>query len=198
MGNCCTVEKNRPKLKKYKWKSSTPITKEEILRKRETFWHTAASYEGKIEIWQALKAAIDAEDIEMAKLIIESANITLTGEYLNEVYDELGTKYCIPDYCLSFPSNMLLSLKETKSTESINMSVLKSQMYRVRTSSGNDFSLDLYSHSTVSDVKLKLSELTSRSKDLYLMFYMGKPLEDSQPVYEYKDGILQAMYRNSE
>ena len=63
-----------------------PITEGQLKRKRETFWETAPAYEGRCEIWDALKAACEAVeegDYTLAQAIIDGANINLpTGEWL--------------------------------------------------------------------------------------------------------------------
>ena len=37
-----------------------PLTEAQLRSKREEFWDTAPAFEGKTEIWAALKAAVDA------------------------------------------------------------------------------------------------------------------------------------------
>ena len=37
-----------------------PLTEAQLRSKREEFWDTAPAFEGKAEIWAALKAAVDA------------------------------------------------------------------------------------------------------------------------------------------
>merc|ERR1719454_1921126 len=66
---------------------------------------------GKTEIWAALKAAVDAatrEDQALAQAILDGAGISLPGGSLVECYDELGTRYSIPVYCLSLPINLVV------------------------------------------------------------------------------------------
>jgi hypothetical protein len=41
------------------------------------FWDTAPSFEGRREIWDALRAACEATDHEFAKAVLESARIKL-------------------------------------------------------------------------------------------------------------------------
>lgn len=40
-----------------KWRSDVPLTEGQLLSKRDEFWETAPAFEGKLEIWNALKAA---------------------------------------------------------------------------------------------------------------------------------------------
>lgn len=62
------------------WKSDVPLTPGQLQGKRDTFWETSRFYEGRKEIWDALKAAIEAAeegDYELADAILTGANISL-------------------------------------------------------------------------------------------------------------------------
>jgi len=76
------------------WKTDVPITEGQLKRKRNTFWETAPAYEGRCEIWDALKAACEAvedDDYTLAQAIIDGANINLpTGEYIHRVEQQYG------------------------------------------------------------------------------------------------------------
>lgn len=89
------------------WASEAPITRGQLLSKRDDFWDTSPSYGGKPEIWQALRAAAETEDVATAQAIMDAVNVTLPAGNLTLVYDELGNKYEIPPYCLSEPSNLV-------------------------------------------------------------------------------------------
>ncbi|KAI8368239.1 uncharacterized protein BYT42DRAFT_585868 [Radiomyces spectabilis] len=91
-----------------KWKSDTSMTRSELESQRETFWATAPTYEGRPEIWQALHAVVTSDDVQLARSILEAANITLpTGDLSDGCFDELGNRYEIPVYCLADPTNLL-------------------------------------------------------------------------------------------
>ena len=135
-----------------------PLTEAQLRSKREEFWDTAPAFEGKTEIWAALKAAVDAATKEDQVLRIQNPYIKTVmiplrhwhRQYLTELeslylevrltlkpswqtfntffcpslissrktflfpgslvecYDELGTRYSIPVYCLSLPVNLLV------------------------------------------------------------------------------------------
>ena len=62
------------------WESEVPLTKGQLRGKRDTFWETAPAYEGRREIWDALRAAAEAaeeEDYELAQAIVTGANVSL-------------------------------------------------------------------------------------------------------------------------
>ena len=62
------------------WKSEVPITLGQLMSKRDEYWDTAPAFDGRREIWDALKAAVNAfegKDFVLAQAIIDGANITL-------------------------------------------------------------------------------------------------------------------------
>jgi len=100
---------NKPlKRKGIKWTSESPITANQLQEQRDTFWDTAPSYEGRPEIWQAIKAAVSEVDLSLAQSILDAAGITIpTGNLADGCYDELGNRYVVPVYCLVDPTNLL-------------------------------------------------------------------------------------------
>lgn len=91
------VRKNQPLChQEIRWKSDVPLTEGQLRSKRDEFWDTAPAFEGRKEIWDALRAAAvagEASDYDLAQAIIDGANVTVPGGYLTECYDELGTRY---------------------------------------------------------------------------------------------------------
>ena len=73
--------KNKPlRAERIRWKSDIPLTDGQLRAKREEFWDTAPAFEGKSEIWEALKAAVEAatkEDQALAQAILDGAGISL-------------------------------------------------------------------------------------------------------------------------
>jgi hypothetical protein len=120
-----------------RWKSDVPLTEGEtesrlkaieplnlfspagqLRSKRDEFWETAPAFDGRKEIWDALRAATvaaEALDFQLAQAILDGANIFLANGYLTECYDELGSHYKVPIYCLSHPVNIV---KEDHDSES--------------------------------------------------------------------------------
>jgi len=104
--------KNRPlRHEKIRWKSDIPLTEGQLKSKRDEFWDTAPAFDGKQEIWNALKAAVEAtetnNDYDLAQAILDGAGVSMPNGSLVECYDELGTRYAIPVYCLSMPINLV-------------------------------------------------------------------------------------------
>lgn len=56
------------------------MTEGQLRGKRDTFWETAPAYDGRQEIWDALKATCEAAeggDYALAQAIVDGANISL-------------------------------------------------------------------------------------------------------------------------
>ena len=92
---CSTVSigRNQPlNPDKPKWKSDVPLTEGQLRSKRDEFWDTAPAFEGRKEIWDALKEAayqLEAGDYALAQAIIDGANISLP----NGMSSTLENKY---------------------------------------------------------------------------------------------------------
>ncbi|CAM6039570.1 unnamed protein product [Sphagnum compactum] len=87
------------------WKHTEIITRAQLKQMRDEFWDTAPHYGGQKEIWDALRAAAEA-DIHLAQAIVDSAGIIVQSEDLSTCYDERGAKYDLPKYVLSEPTNI--------------------------------------------------------------------------------------------
>lgn len=66
------------------------MTEGQLRSKRDEFWDTAPAFEGRKEIWDALKAAavaLECNDHELAQAIVDGASITLPhGESIQKTY----------------------------------------------------------------------------------------------------------------
>ncbi|OZJ03385.1 hypothetical protein BZG36_04485 [Bifiguratus adelaidae] len=95
-------------LRQLKWTAPAPVTTGQLQSQRDAFWDTAPSYEGRSEIWQALRAACEAQDTKLAQSILDASGITIpTGNLTEGCYDERGNRYVIPIYCLVPPTNLI-------------------------------------------------------------------------------------------
>lgn len=106
-----TTGKNKPlRQLSVRWCSQHPLTASQLQRKREEFWDTAPAFDGRVEIWNALKAAaqfLERDDREMAQAIIDGADIILPTGTLRDCYDRLGARYQLPLYVLIEPTNLI-------------------------------------------------------------------------------------------
>uniref|UniRef100_A0A3B3VD16 Ubiquitin domain containing 2 n=1 Tax=Poecilia latipinna TaxID=48699 RepID=A0A3B3VD16_9TELE len=88
--NFMALGRNQPlKRERPKWKSDYPMTEGQLRSKRDEFWDTAPAFEGRKEIWDALRAAASAfesNDHLLAQAILDGASITLPhGKTLSTV-----------------------------------------------------------------------------------------------------------------
>ena len=68
------------------WTAEIPLTEGQLRGRRDTFWDTAPVYDGRKEIWDALRAAAEAAeegDYDLAQAILNGASVSLpTGGVL--------------------------------------------------------------------------------------------------------------------
>ncbi|KAL8031996.1 hypothetical protein ABFX02_13G064600 [Erythranthe guttata] len=88
------------------WKHPQPITRSQLIQLREEFWDTAPHYGGRQEIWDALRAAAEA-DPTLAQAIVENAGIVVHNADMTVCFDETGARYELPKYVLSEPKNLI-------------------------------------------------------------------------------------------
>lgn len=99
--------RNEPlKKERLKWKSDYPMTDGQLRSKRDEFWDTAPAFEGRKEIWDALKAAAyaaEANDHELAQAILDGASITLPhGEWARRGLDPHWSEGAIRVGCVGW------------------------------------------------------------------------------------------------
>lgn len=194
------VTKNKPlKAEKMPWKSDIPLTEGQLMSKRDEFWDTAPAFEGKTEIWVALKAAVDAtvkDDIALAQAILDGAGVSLPGGSLRECYDEWGTRYSIPVYCLSNPLNLVLDSDRDSPAEfsepvpgsaSSGGQVPAGEEIKVKlrlSTTGEDVRLVLNSMETIGMAKKKLQdqEAGAQEPSRQRWYFGGKLLGDKSKV----------------
>ncbi|XP_047955923.1 ubiquitin domain-containing protein 1-like isoform X1 [Salvia hispanica] len=94
------------------WKHPQPITISQLIQLREEFWDTAPHYGGRKEIWDALRAAAEA-DPKLSQVIIESAGIILQNPDMTVCFDERGNTNSQTQHLLSvcdFSITLILNL----------------------------------------------------------------------------------------
>ncbi|XP_061658560.1 ubiquitin domain-containing protein 2 isoform X2 [Syngnathoides biaculeatus] len=184
MGRNQPLRRERPK-----WKSDYPMTEGQLRSKRDEFWDTAPAFEGREEIWDALRAAagaFESRDHPLAQAILDGASITLPHGALSECYDELGNRYQLPVYCLAPPVNMIEersdepdgsdrdSCSGTDATEGDG----GERQLRLRLSTGRDLRLRARSSDTVGAMKRRLHGQEGVPAAAQRWFFSGRPLAD--------------------
>ncbi|XP_014667493.1 PREDICTED: ubiquitin domain-containing protein 2-like isoform X2 [Priapulus caudatus] len=177
------------KPEKPKWKSDVPLTDGQLRSKRDEFWDTAPMFEGRKEIWDALKAASYAAEVNdhgLAQAIIDGANITLPHGTLTECYDELGNRYQLPVYVLSGPTNMIEEHSETDQGQDSNATLGPEVTLKLRLSTGKDLKLLCRTTDTVLGAKRRLAELEGCEPQHQRWFFSGKLLNDKTRIEDAK------------
>ncbi|XP_047206736.1 ubiquitin domain-containing protein 1a isoform X1 [Girardinichthys multiradiatus] len=194
------LKKERPK-----WKSEYPMTEGQLRSKRDEFWDTAPAFDGRKEIWDALRAAalaLECNDLELAQAIVDGACITLPHGSLTESYDELGNRYQLPAYTLAPPVNLITeSSGESKLSESAQKQAHPPQcreefQLRVRLSTGKDVRLTASLADSIDVLKKQLEKQEDIKVIRQRWFFSGKLLTDKtclQDAKIQKDYVVQVI-----
>ncbi|KAL5263571.1 hypothetical protein ACHWQZ_G008817 [Mnemiopsis leidyi] len=208
MGNCllrnrCPSSRNQPEEAKNQpvkselpvWSAERSITTEQLMRKRAEFWDTSPAYEGRKEIWDALKAAAEALETgnrDLAQAILDGASITLPSGFLSDCYDELGCRYVLPPYVLSRPTNIVTTKPEPSSEPVVPTSpvTMAPDMYlKIRLSIGDatsDEKLPVNSLERIADVKERIRQNHNFGLSRIRMICCGKILNDKTAIKDAK------------
>ncbi|OBS65146.1 hypothetical protein A6R68_06306 [Neotoma lepida] len=167
---CSALGRNEPlKKERLKWKSDYPMTDGQLRSKRDEFWDTAPAFEGRKEIWDALKAAAyaaEANDHELAQAILDGASITLPHEE-----ESLEPPEPTPSVRREFP-------------------------LKVRLSTGKDVRLSASLPDTVGQLKRQLHSQEGIEPSWQRWFFSGKLLTDRTRLQEtkiQKDFVIQVI-----
>ncbi|XP_023124313.1 ubiquitin domain-containing protein 2 [Amphiprion ocellaris] len=194
-GTGVALGRNQPlKRERPKWKSDYPMTEGQLRSKRDEFWDTAPAFEGRKEIWDALRAAASAfesNDHLLAQAILDGASITLPHGALTECYDELGNRYQLPVYCLSPPVNMIEERSDEPDGSDPDSGAADPSsgsasdpgsggdcQLRLRLSTGRDLRLTVRSTDTVGMMKRRLQSQEGVPATTQRWFFSGRPLTD--------------------
>ncbi|KAG7492625.1 hypothetical protein MATL_G00016310 [Megalops atlanticus] len=190
------LKKDRPK-----WKSDYPMTEGQLRSKRDEFWDTAPAFEGRKEIWDALKAAavaIECNDHELAQAIVDGASITLPHGSLTECYDELGNRYQLPVYCLAPPVNLISERSDEEAPENPEPQPAPKKEFqlKVRLSTGKDLRLSASMADTIYQLKKQLQAQEDIDAAHQRWFFSGKLLTDKTRLQDtkiQKDFVIQVI-----
>uniref|UniRef100_A0A4W5MUJ6 Ubiquitin domain containing 1b n=1 Tax=Hucho hucho TaxID=62062 RepID=A0A4W5MUJ6_9TELE len=194
--------RNEPlKKDKPKWKSDYPMTEGQLRSKRDEFWDTAPAFEGRKEIWDALKAAtvaLECNDHELAQAIVDGASITLPHGSLTECYDELGSRYQLPVYCLAPPVNLISERSDEDPGDSPQPTAAPKKEFqlKVRLSTGKDLRLSASMADSIGQLKKQLQAQEDIDTAHQRWFFSGKLLTDKTRLQDtkiQKDFVIQVI-----
>jgi hypothetical protein len=170
------------------WQSPVPLTAAQLEKKQSEFWETAPAYGGSMEVWQALRNAVDIgpSDMETARMILDCAGVTTPNGTLTEAYDDHGYRYSIPAYCLCDPSNGLTESElEKQPVSNDNIPILDDGLstfkLKIRISTGDDLVLELPSSPKlcIGHVRVALKKAVKVEKRLDFFWAGHGPLSDN-------------------
>nr|XP_002119609.1 ubiquitin domain-containing protein 1 [Ciona intestinalis] len=183
-----TLRKEHPK-----WRSDVPLTEGQLRSKRDEFWDTAPAFDGRKEIWDALKAAaaaLESGDNTLAQAIIDGANISLPQGTMLDCYDELGALYQVPVYCLSPPVNLIRGVTASQSRVEEELVEIKpgdkSFPIKVRLRGEKEIRLKVLPNDSVLNSKRRLEAQESIAVSKQRWFFSGKMMSDSVHLQQYK------------
>uniref|UniRef100_A0A671RA31 Ubiquitin domain-containing protein 1-like n=1 Tax=Sinocyclocheilus anshuiensis TaxID=1608454 RepID=A0A671RA31_9TELE len=159
------------------------------------------SFDGRKEIWDALKAAavaIECNDHELAQAIVDGASITLPLGSLMECYDELGNRYQLPAYCLAPPVNLVSKCNDHNVSENSELQEKKEKEFqlKVRLSSGKDLRLSATMADSIRQLKKQLQIQEDIDTAHQRWFFSGKLLTDKTHLQDtkiQKDFVIQVI-----
>lgn len=177
------------------------MTEGQLRSKRDEFWDTAPAFEGRKEIWDALKAAavaLECNDHELAQAIVDGASITLPHGTLTECYDELGNRYQLPVYCLAPPVNLISERSDEDPNDSPEPSVATKKEFqlKVRLSTGKDVRLSASMADPIGQLKKQLQAQEGIDAGHQRWFFSGKLLTDKTRLQDtkiQKDFVIQVI-----
>ncbi|RUS79441.1 hypothetical protein EGW08_012782 [Elysia chlorotica] len=189
-----SVGRNQPlRPEKPKWKSDIPLTEGQLRSKREEFWDTSPAFDGRKEIWDALKAAsyaLETGDHALAQAIVDGASISLPHGTLVDCYDELGNRYQLPYYVLSAPANLIEDASESDTTPDTDANATPGveQPIRFRLSTlSHDIKLQVCTTDSVLKVKKRIAEMqVGVEPHRQRWFYAGRMLSDKLHIEDCK------------
>ncbi|KAG7270062.1 hypothetical protein CRUP_012063 [Coryphaenoides rupestris] len=160
-----------------KWKTEQPLTEGQLRTKRDEFWDTAPAFDGRKEIWDALRS-------------------------LTESYDELGNRYQLPAYALTPPVNLITETTCDRDaatlTENKAPPPLPKQEFqlRVRLSTGKDLRLTATMADSICQLKKQLEAQEKIDGSHQRWFFSGKLLTDKTRLQDtkiQKDFVVQVI-----
>ncbi|XP_039645087.1 ubiquitin domain-containing protein 1 [Perca fluviatilis] len=200
------LKKDRPK-----WKSDYPMTEGQLRSKRDEFWDTAPAFEGRKEIWDALKAAavaLEFNDHELAQAIVDGASITLPhgkDRKLNKITKPPSSRaryriqyFVGTDHISSIVSKSASSFTSPYhgiTSETYHLSHQEFQL-KVRLSTGTDLRLSASMGDTIGLLKKQLQAQEDIDGAHQRWFFSGKLLTDKTRLQDtkiQKDFVIQVI-----
>ena len=156
----------------------SPISKEDLERKRNAFWGTRT--EGNEQTWNFLREVCQMPPGEEENIIpmLEAYNLVPYLDCINITFDSLGGLYEIPNYCINDPYkyDIIEEKKEKPIEEKISFYVRK-VIDNIKISTSN--------YTSVEKIKEQLSKKYNVEIDKIRLFFYGKELKNNFELWNY-------------
>lgn len=164
------------KMKAYK----SDLSLEDLSKKRQQFWDKKTNPKNPNWItWNTIHQAIKYDE-HRASLLLEQYNICTINGCINNLIDEKGNKYKIPNYCINDPYYERNFAKDYNK-EKKNIKV-KFYSYGGKP----PIELDIETQWTAKELKEKYKELEKIDQDKKVRFFIyGIEIKDEQYLYQH-------------
>jgi len=161
----------------------SPISKEELEKKRNDFW--TSRIEGDHTIWATLKLCCETEDMQNIKAFLKAAGIRPFNRCLNICFDSHGQIYEVPNYCINPPIIYDANAQDVKRPEKEVLLNLKLR-YLTR-----EFRMEISNYTKVMRVienlvKVLKEEDKTIEADNVKLFYCGRELKRDEDLWTHK------------
>ena len=164
------------KMKAYK----SYLSLEDLNKRRQQFWDKKTNPKNpNWTIWKIIHQAINYDE-HRASLLLEQYNICTENGCINNLIDEKGNKYKIPNYCINDPYYERNLVKEDNNKKKI----IKVKFYSY---GGNPpIELDIESQWTAKELKEKYKEFEKIDMNKKIrLFICGIEIKDNQYLYQH-------------
>ena len=168
------VGKGLKKMKGY----ISPITKEDLDKKRIAFWGTRT--EGNEQTWNFLKELCQMPEGEEDNInaMLSAYDLVPLKDCINITYDSLGGLYEIPNYCINDPYKyeIVEDKKERPKEEKITFH-LREGSHQIKITCSN--------YSSIEKVKGKIGKKYNCEIDKIRLFFYGKEMKNNFELWNY-------------
>ena len=155
----------------------SPISKEDLDKKRIAFWGTRT--EGNEQTWMFLKQLCEMPPSEEDDLnvMLEAYGLVPYNNCINITYDTSGFLYEIPNYCINDPYKyeILENEKEKPKEEKITFKLRGTHKTKITCSN----------YESVEKVKQKVSKTYKVGIDKIRLFFYGKEMKNDLELWNY-------------
>jgi hypothetical protein len=165
------------------------LTLPQLKEKRAQFWETRV--EGRSEMWQTIKMAIETDDAATSLVLLDSAGLTplqAGGEFMFS-YDARGFKYDVPMYCIHLPRNVILSGDGVAAGAFVAQSRLSAAelsadfLFKLRFSNGSeDMEVKTPGRVTIANIKQSVFKQKQIPIECQNVFFSGQKVHDTANI----------------